>query len=226
MGRFVHEAIAIDRETGIVYETEDRMTAGFYRFVPKQKGKLAASPPDRGSCGQPDLRGRVSKDSVFDVKWHTIQNQRVPTRLVLEEPDELGVFKQGKRLGGTTFSRLEGCVRRGNGSIYFECDQWWRCRKQGQIWEYDPASQKLRLLFESPGKEVLNMPDNLCVNPHGGLAICEDGDYGDNEFPQRIHILSQDGILSPLALNDVVLQGEKRVRSNYSGWQGMGRSDV
>ena len=41
MGRFVHEAIAIDRKTGIVYETEDRRTSGFYRFIPKEKGKLA-----------------------------------------------------------------------------------------------------------------------------------------------------------------------------------------
>ena len=31
MGRFVHEAVAVDRETGIVYETEDRGTSGFYQ---------------------------------------------------------------------------------------------------------------------------------------------------------------------------------------------------
>ncbi|MFT5525420.1 MAG: secreted PhoX family phosphatase, partial [Pirellulaceae bacterium] len=41
MGRFVHEAIAIDRKTGIVYETEDRKTAGFYRFLPNTPGKLS-----------------------------------------------------------------------------------------------------------------------------------------------------------------------------------------
>ena len=34
MGRFVHEAAAVDPKTGIVYETEDRNTAGFYRFIP------------------------------------------------------------------------------------------------------------------------------------------------------------------------------------------------
>ena len=42
MGRFVHEAIAIDPRSGIVYETEDRGTAGFYRFLPARPGKLAA----------------------------------------------------------------------------------------------------------------------------------------------------------------------------------------
>ncbi len=32
MGRFWHEAVAVDEKTGIVYLTEDRDTAGFYRF--------------------------------------------------------------------------------------------------------------------------------------------------------------------------------------------------
>ena len=42
MGRFVHEAIAVDPDTGIVYETEDQMTAGVYRFLPAEAGNLAA----------------------------------------------------------------------------------------------------------------------------------------------------------------------------------------
>ena len=41
LGRFVHEAIAIDPATGIVYLTEDHGAAGFYRFVPKTPGALA-----------------------------------------------------------------------------------------------------------------------------------------------------------------------------------------
>ena len=40
MGRFVHEAVAVDPQTGIVYETEDAGTAGFYRFVPSRRGRL------------------------------------------------------------------------------------------------------------------------------------------------------------------------------------------
>ena len=42
MGRFSHEAVAIDPATGVVYETEDRKTAGFYRFIPAVPGSLAA----------------------------------------------------------------------------------------------------------------------------------------------------------------------------------------
>src|SRR5439155_25865937 len=45
MGRFQHEAAAVDPVTGIVYETEDGLAAqssGFYRFRPTTPGSLAA----------------------------------------------------------------------------------------------------------------------------------------------------------------------------------------
>jgi secreted PhoX family phosphatase len=43
MGRLVHEAVAIDPATGIVYETEDNgEQSGFYRFIPHRQGRLAA----------------------------------------------------------------------------------------------------------------------------------------------------------------------------------------
>ena len=41
MGCFVHEAVAIDPQTGIVYETQDRAQAGLFRYIPKTRGKLA-----------------------------------------------------------------------------------------------------------------------------------------------------------------------------------------
>lgn len=42
MGRFNHEAVAIDTKTGIVYQTEDNGTSLFFRFIPKQYGNLKA----------------------------------------------------------------------------------------------------------------------------------------------------------------------------------------
>ena len=41
MGRFNHEAIAVDPKTGIVYQTEDRHDGLLYRFIPNVKGQLA-----------------------------------------------------------------------------------------------------------------------------------------------------------------------------------------
>jgi hypothetical protein len=37
MGRMNHEAIAVDPQTGFVYETEDRGDSAFYRFVPHKR---------------------------------------------------------------------------------------------------------------------------------------------------------------------------------------------
>ena len=223
MGRFVHEAVAIDRSTGIVYETEDRKTAGFYRFIPNQNGNLSKGGKLQIAevIGQDDLRGAVKPNATFDVRWHTIPDPTLAHTPGLKENDELGVFKQGKKLGGTTFSRLEGCWS-GNDMIYFDATSGGGA-EAGQIWRYDPHVQKLTLLFESPGKQTLNMPDNLCVNPNGGLALCEDGDYGNNEHPQRIHLLSQDGKLTPFALNDVELSGEKGFAGDFRGkeWAGV-----
>ena len=41
MGRFRHEAAAVDPATGIVYLTEDQWDGLFYRFIPAVKGQLA-----------------------------------------------------------------------------------------------------------------------------------------------------------------------------------------
>ena len=40
MGRFEHEAAAVDPSTGIVYLTEDRHQSLLYRFIPNVPGKL------------------------------------------------------------------------------------------------------------------------------------------------------------------------------------------
>ena len=222
MGRFVHEAVAVDRESGIVYETEDRDSSGFYRFIPSEKGKLSSGGKLQIAevIGHDDLRGSVKSMSTFDVRWHTIPEPTLAHSPESQKPDELGVFKQGKKLGGTTFARLEGCWS-GHDIIYFDATSGGGA-KAGQIWKYDPKLEKLTMLFESPGKSTLNMPDNLCVNPHGGLAMCEDGDYGNSQYPQRIQLLSQDGHLNPFALNDVHLNGEKGFNGDFRGkeWAG------
>nr|WP_197138046.1 alkaline phosphatase PhoX [Crateriforma conspicua] len=45
--------------------------------------------------------------------------------------------------------------------------------------------------------------------------------FGD-EYPQRIHLLSQDGHLIPLAVNDVQLNGQKGFQGDFRGreWAG------
>ncbi len=55
----MHEAVAVDPRTGIVYETEDRGTSGFYRFLPAERGNLAAG----GRLQMLAVRGKPNYDT-------------------------------------------------------------------------------------------------------------------------------------------------------------------
>ncbi|MDQ3609831.1 MAG: PhoX family protein, partial [Actinomycetota bacterium] len=136
MGRFVHEACAVDPATGIVYETEDRGMSGFYRFLPDAPGDLAAG-------------GRLQMLAVKDrPAYDTRNDQRVGkplpvTWVDIDDPDPANAYedpravhKQGVAKGGATFARLEGCWY-GDGSIFFNATSGGDAGL-GQVWEYRP----------------------------------------------------------------------------------------
>jgi secreted PhoX family phosphatase len=176
MGRFVHEAVAVDPRTGIVYETEDRGTAGFYRFIPSTAGDLT-----EGRLQMLAIKNRLNYNTTsgqrvgkpLPVTWVDIERPDPPEA----ETDPLAVFKQGQADGGAIFSRLEGAWY-GDGSIFFHATDGGDA-ELGQVWEYRPRGRsggQLILLFESLSPEMLDGPDNVTVSPRGGIAICEDGD--------------------------------------------------
>ena len=66
----------------------------------------------------------------------------------------------------------------------------------------------LSLIFESPGADILDSPDNICVTPGGGLILCEDGD--DEQF---LRGLTQQGEIFNFALN--VLNDIRIRRRNF-----------
>ncbi len=41
MGRFRHEAVAVDPKSGVVYLTEDTPDGLIYRYLPKKLGRLS-----------------------------------------------------------------------------------------------------------------------------------------------------------------------------------------
>ena len=200
MGRFVHEAVSVDPESGIVYETEDQAEAGFYRFVPSSPGQLAAG-------GRLEMLALANRPGADTRKGQT-QGAWEPVRWVpIGEPDPdpieaSSVHAQGLREGGATFARLEGTWH-GNGRIYIVSTNGGDS-ETGQIWEYDPSQERLALLYESPGAAVLDMPDNICVSPRGGLVLCEDGEGED-----YVRGLTTSGEIFPFARNNVVLAGER-----------------
>ncbi len=205
MGRFCHEAVAIDPKTNIVYQTEDQDTSGFYRFLPDAGNQLA----EGGRLQMLRARGKqvlhkgLSVGQVFDTDWVDIEE---PLRV--DSPgtsDGKGVFEQGKAQGGAVFIQLEGACF-GHEKVYITASGGGNAGR-GQIWEYDPQEETIKLLFESPGWQLLNMPDNPTVSPRGGIVLCEDGDdHGGPEEhvqPQRLIGLTQDGRLFDFAANNL-----------------------
>lgn len=47
---------------------------------------------------------------------------------------------------------------------------------EGQVWVYDPAAQRITLVFRNAPGGLFDAPDNLVVSPYGGAFLCEDGD--------------------------------------------------
>lgn len=198
MGRFVHEAVAVDPATGIVYETEDRSpTAGFYRFIPAIRGRLAAG----GRLQMLAVEGRPNYDTGTGQKVGV----SLPARWVdVADPDPKGqsnlataVFDQGYAKEAARFARLEGCWY-GDKSIYFHATNGGDAQV-GQVWRYRPVSADrgaLVLVFESPSPDVLDNPDNIAVSPRGGIVICEDG-----EGEQYLRGLTPNGAIFDLGKN-------------------------
>lgn len=197
MGRFVHEAVAVDPASGIVYETEDRGTAGFYRFLPDRPSDLQAGGRLQmlGVAGEPNLnlaRGQRA-GTAYNATWVDIDD---PDPAAAESND-LAVFEQGQAKGGAVFPRLEGCFT-GDGGVYFHATNGGDA-SAGQVWHYRPttsATGVLVLVFESPGPDVLDGPDNITVSPRGGIVICEDG--GGEQY---VRGLTRDGMLFDVARN-------------------------
>jgi secreted PhoX family phosphatase len=199
MGRFSHEALAVDPKTWIVYETEDNGggggTSGFYRFIPNTRGVLT----DGGRLQMLAIKGKP----FYDARTGQTPGEKLPVTWVdIDDPNPPGtsstaVFNQGRSLGGARFARLEGCWW-GNGAVYF-ADTSAGENGVGQIWEFRPKHNGgvLTLIFTSPSADVLNFPDNIAVSPQGALLLCEDAPG----FDQYLRGVTLDGSIFDFAYN-------------------------
>jgi hypothetical protein len=193
MGRFNHEAAAVDPATGIVYETEDRGDACLYRFIPNVPGDLG-----RGG----ELQAMKIGETTTDTRQHGSRVYGKVSWVTVEDPDPAAdtVRSQAQGKGAAIFGRLEGAWY-GNDRIYVLTTNGGPAG-EGQVFELDPATDTFKVLYASPGAEVLNAPDNMCVSPRGGLVLCEDG--GGIEY---VHGLTTDGEIFRFAQNIADLRG-------------------
>ena len=69
----------------------------------------------------------------------------------------------------------------------------------GQVWAYQTRSNELQLLYQSPGPDALDFPDNVTTSRRGTLVLCEDN-INDN----YIRGLTSSGKIFDIALNRLV----------------------
>lgn len=185
MGRFNHEAVAVDPRTGIVYLTEDRHDGLFYRFIPKVKGQLhkrgklqALAFVWKTGMDTRNWKEETLKQGVkYAVEWIDLEN-------VDTDADDLRI--RGHAKGAAVFARGEG-IWFGSKELYFACTNGGRI-KTGQIFKYIPSEYegtskekqekyypRVELYAEPNDTRVLRYCDNLTVAPWGDVVFCEDG---------------------------------------------------
>jgi secreted PhoX family phosphatase len=212
MGRFFHEAVAVDGRTGVVYQSEDRVDGLVYRFLPEQRERLAAGGRLQALVIR-DLPGvdtgnRVGAAHVFEVgrrypvDWVDLEDVRSPG-------DDLR--RQGRAAGAAVMVRGEGMAiekdaASGETLIWIVSSNGGR-NGLGQLWCYRPASDEgraeerrapgtLELGLEPRNSEWLRNGDNLTLAPFGDLLVCE-----DNSVAQHIVGVTASGGMYRLAAN-------------------------
>jgi len=193
MGRFNHEAIAVDPASSIVYQTEDRGDGAIYRFIPKTRVEGKAKLSDGGQLQALAIKGQPGRDmrnwdeklplidvgQQFAVEWIDLDDVEAPK-------DDLRY--RAFESGAARFARGEG-MWYGDGSIYFACTSGGR-EEIGQIWKYTPRSGAgnsaegepaepaspgtLELFIEPNDSRLIENADNLTVAPWNELFVCED----------------------------------------------------
>ena len=148
LGAFAHEAVAVDPVNGHLYLSEDKPSAGFYRFVPDLYPSLSA-----GSL-------QVAKvTSTGKVEWY-----KVP------DPTGTDVPTRDQVRGASRFAGGEG-LWYAEGIVYFTT------KGDKRVWAYDTRTSKIEILFDRAKAQdsSLNAVDNVTVSPSGDVLVCEDG---------------------------------------------------
>ena len=208
LGRFAHEAVVVDPHRGHLYLTEDASSPNglLYRFTPAKLPNRLHSLRNGGLLealfcpDAPDLSPFSELGTTLRATWVPVPDPAAATTSIRKQ----------FATGAVTRSRKFEGLWWGNGRAFVVCS-FARAsdgsvgEHDGQVWSYDPQRKKLTLEAYFPvnpdpsgtGAELPDGPDNITVNPWGGLVIAEDG-----EGVQHLVAIA-DGVPSMLARNAV-----------------------
>lgn len=195
LGRFAHESVTVDPETGTLYMTEDAGNPNglFFRFTPPAdalplgKGSLRALAPDAGTLEAlaayttggafvPDLSAATTPGTTYRARWVPVPD-RDATAVPVRRQFPPNTVTRSRKLegmwygdGGTYF--VASFARTSDGSV---------AQHDGQVWFHDARKEtiELKLIFAyTPADQDTDPdgPDNITVSPYGGVIIAEDGD--------------------------------------------------
>jgi uncharacterized protein len=215
-GRFAHEAAVYENSTKAIYLTEDNFgfPSGFYRYLAPTDPKRRKHIEDGGELQMLAVRGDVNADlsgavevgRSFPVEWVTIDDPDPDVEGLTNDEAIRHVGDQGRDKGAAIFSRLEGATVDRN-TVYFVSTQGGAQVDsppsgfgdgRGQIWAYHAPTRTLTLVYESPSRETLDMPDNITTSRTGTMVLCEDGDQGN-----YLRGLTPRGVIFDFAKNNV-----------------------
>lgn len=213
LGRFKHEAAAIDPRTGVVYLTEDETDGQglFYRFLPNDRRNLHAG-------GK--LQALAVSDGSDPRNWDSVSwkmgDWKTARWIDLDGVDNPNndLRQRGKAAGASWFARGEGILF-GKGELYFTCTSG-GAKFDGQVLRYVPSKHegqageadspgRLQLFVETADEKIMQMPDNIAISPWGHIVACEDKVGGTN----YLRGMTPDGKVYTLGRNAETLAGSQ-----------------
>lgn len=183
MGRFEHEAAAVNPVSGYVYLTEDRHQSLLYRFVPNVPGKLVEGGKLQALAVLNKPRFDTRNWLQPGILWPGVELETEWIDLDEADVSSNDLRIQGHEKGAAIFARGEGiCFADGAFAMAATIGG---AERLGQIFVYRPSPAegtpgeqvnpgRLSLFAESTSDSVLRHADNVVMSPWGDLIICED----------------------------------------------------
>lgn len=173
LGRFQHEAAAVEPATGRVFLTEDQQDGCLYRYVPASVSADGVPDLINGELQAAEILG----ENEGPVVWH-----KVP------DPDGISTPTRMQVSRSAVFNRGEGAWYH-NGKLYVATTG------DNRIWMYDVNLDYISVIYDDDffDNPILTGVDNISVSSTGDIYIAEDGPAE----PQLISLSSR-GELAPV----------------------------